>query len=86
MCFDDETIEVPRSEVKAMLESGATCGDCDTRCCPDTPTVDGKIDMCLRGRTINVNRNACKGILNAGGTCGPCVRVEKATAKKKPKD
>ena len=72
MCLNDETIEVPQSEVEAMLGQGAVCGGCDERCCPDTPTVNNKIDMCLNDNTINVNRNACEGILTAGGTCGAC--------------
>lgn len=72
MCLDDENIEVPQSEVRSLLEAGATCGGCDERCCPDTPTIDGKIDMCLNDHTINVSRNACEGIQTAGGTCGPC--------------
>ena len=70
MCFEDETIEVPQSAVKTLLEQGATCGSCDNRCCPDE--TGDKIDMCLNGNTINVSRNACQGILTAGGTCGPC--------------
>lgn len=75
MCYQGENIEVPASEVKAMKESGATCGTCGSQpgCCPTTPVVDGKIDMCLNGHTINVSTNACKGIMNAGGTCGPCA-------------
>ena len=48
------------------------CGDCEEGCCPDTPVVDGKIDMCLDGNTISVSVNACKGIKTAGGTCGAC--------------
>lgn len=48
--------------------------DCNGEdCCPDTPVVDGKIDMCLDGNTVNVSVNACKGIKQAGGTCGACV-------------
>lgn len=74
MCMNEETIVVPRGEVKDMLGLGATCGACDQpgECCPDTPVVDGKIDMCLNENTINVSVNACKGIKTAGGTCGPC--------------
>ena len=75
MCFEDENVEVPQAEVKAMLESGATCGTCGSEpgCCPETPVVDGKIDMCLNDNTINVSVNACKGIKTAGGSCGPCA-------------
>ena len=92
LCFNDETIEVPQSAVKTLLEQGATCGSCDNRCCPDQ--TGDKIDMCLNGNTINVSRNACQGILNAGGTCGPCEEevdpvfedtVEKANSISIPK-
>jgi hypothetical protein len=72
MCYNNEDIDVPKEDVDDMLELGAICGSCATKCCPDEPTIDGKIDMCLNGNTINVNQNACKGILNAGGTCGAC--------------
>lgn len=53
-----------------ILEDLCGCDGAD--CCPDTPVVDGKIDMCLQGHTINVAVSACKGILQAGGTCGAC--------------
>ena len=72
LCYNGETIEVPQAAVKTLIAQGATCGGCDEVCCPDTPVVDGKIDMCLNGQTINVSTNACKGIENAGGTCGAC--------------
>jgi bacterioferritin-associated ferredoxin len=74
MCYEGENIQVPQSEIRSMLQAGATCGTCvgQPGCCPETPVVDGKIDMCIQGKTINVSTNACKGILNAGGTCGPC--------------
>jgi len=73
----DETIVVPQDEAQDMLDLGATCGPCGQGdCCPDTPVVDDKIDMCTKnGKTINVSVNACKGILNSGGTCGPCPEV-----------
>lgn len=72
MCFENETIEVPQSEVQAMKDTGAICGGCDERCCPDTPRVEGKMDMCLNGNTINVSENACEGLLTAGAICGAC--------------
>ena len=74
MCYEESSIEVPQSEVKAMLQAGATCGVCGSEpgCCPTTPVVDGKIEMCLQGNTISVDTHACKGIKTAGGTCGPC--------------
>ena len=75
MCLENETIEVPQSEVQAMLDAGAICGGCDERCCPDTPRVEGKMDMCINDNTINVNENACEGLLNAGATCGACPEV-----------
>jgi len=73
LCYEGETIEVPQAAVKTLIAEGATCGGCDEGCCPDTPVIDGKIDMCLNGKTINVSTNACKGIENAGGTCGACM-------------
>lgn len=85
MCFEDENVDVPQSEVKTMLQSGATCGCCGSApgCCPTTPVVDGKIDMCTRtGRDINVSVNACKGILRSGGTCGPCEVIEEVVEAK----
>ena len=63
-----------------MLGLGATCGACIPEppgCCPDTPVVDGKLDMCQNGHTINVSVNACEGILNSGGVCGPCPEEAK---------
>ena len=75
MCLNDQTIEVNDCAVEGLIAQGATLGGCDERCCPDTPTVEGKIDMCLNGNTINVNRNACEGIMQAGGTCGACPVV-----------
>ena len=92
-CSEEKCCEVPvclkfvcaeaTDEFKEMMKDifceilSELCDCPEVECCPDTPVVDGKIDMCLEGNTINVSVNACKGILQAGGTCGACA-VKKA--------